>query len=517
MNHSSRLRVRCPAFRRNPKNLPPEGGTTNKFTRLRSCTANRVLRAAMGLCWLAFPIFGAVAAESLPPNWPQFRGANAAGVAIDAHPPVKFGPKENVLWSADVPWSPSSPCVWGDRIFITTFREGAFETRCYERGDGRLRWTRSVKAPGVEEFHHTDGSPAASTPVTDGRLVVSYFGSFGLVCHDFDGTEEWRHPLPQLISAGRYGTGTSPIIVGGRLLLSRDQHELSSLLALDLATGKKLWETPRFDSTGSFGTPAHWRNNSVDEIVLAGPGRLRGYDLGSGAERWLIEGITNYVCTTPVVADGALIFAAWSSGAADSPVAAWEVFLKNYDKNGDGVVTYDETPPEKRYFLRGLDLDLDGKYTKKDWEALAARAARTENVMFSVKPGGKGDITETHVAWKFRKGLPYVASPLHHDGRIYLVRDGGLLTSVDAKTGEAFYTQERLGAVGNYYASPVLAGGNLYIASLAGVLTVVKAGGTKPEVLHQADFGERILATPAIVEDKIYLRSETKLWAFGRM
>lgn len=449
-------------------------------------------------------------------NWPQFRGVNGSGLGGPAPKlPVKIGPDERPAWKIEVPWSPSSPCVWGERIFLTTFHEGRLETRCYDRADGRLRWTRALEPASVEEHHRTDGSPAASTPATDGRVVVSYFGSFGVVCHDFEGREVWRHPLPLLKSAGLYGTGTSPIIAGGRVLLSRDQHEFSSLLALDLATGKKIWETPRLDSAGSFGTPVLWRNAGVDEIVLAGPGRLKGYDLATGAERWVVDGITNYVCTTPVVADGVLYFAAWSNGAMDSPVARWEVFLKNYDGNADGVVTYAEIPLEKRDYMRGLDLDRDGKYTQADWEAIATRAARSENLMIAVKPGGRGDITETHVAWKFRRGLPYVSSPLFHDGRLYLVKDGGLMTAVDAKSGEAFYTQQPLGTPGNYYASPVAAAGRIYVCSSLGKVTVVKAGGDKPEILHQADFGARILATPALAGDRLYLRTATHLWAFG--
>ena len=136
--------------------------------------------------------------------------------------------------------------------------------------------------------------------------------------------------------------------------------------------------------------------------------------------------------------------------------------------------------------------------------------------MIAVKPGGRGDFSATHVAWKYGRGLPYVPSPLFYDGRIYLVRDGGMVSSFDAETGKPFYAQERLGAIGSYYSSPVAADGRIYIASLPGKLTVVKAGGEKPEILHQADFGERIFATPVLVEDKLYLRTATKLWAFGK-
>lgn len=456
------------------------------------------------------------AADSSAPNWPQFRGPNSAGVAADATPPVKFGPKEGVLWSVEVPWSPSSPCVWGDRIFLTTYHDAQLETRCHDRTTGRLRWARGVKPTDLEEFHRQDGSPAAATPATDGRHVVSYFGSFGLICHDVDGKELWRHPLAVAQTAGKFGSGTSPVIVGQRVLLNRDQFQYSTLLAVDLKSGKKVWETDRPDAAGSFGTPAVWQNNGTDEIVLAGSARLKGYDLKTGVERWAIDGVTGMVCTTPVTGDGLLYFAAWSPGQADSPRQPWDEFLKKNDKNGDGVVSLDEIDPARRDYLRGLDRNRDGKFTKEDWDLLKAGDAKADNVLIAVKPGGRGDISETHVAWKYRKALPYVPSPLYYQGRLYFVKDGGLMSSLDPKTGEPFYAQERIGTTGNYYASPVAADGRIYVASLPGKLTVVKAGGTKPEIMHQVDFGERILATPALVGDKLYLRTATRLFAFGK-
>ena len=135
--------------------------------------------------------------------------------------------------------------------------------------------------------------------------------------------------------------------------------------------------------------------------------------------------------------------------------------------------------------------------------------------MLAVKPGGRGDIGVSHVVWKDRKGLPYVPSPLYYAGRIYFVRDGGLLSALEAKTGEPVYAQERLGATGSYYASPVAADGRLYVASTAGKLTVVRAGGDKPEILHQADFGERIVATPVPVGRQLLLRTAARLYAFA--
>ncbi|MEO6568971.1 MAG: PQQ-binding-like beta-propeller repeat protein [Opitutaceae bacterium] len=488
----------------------------DKLTAFHSVSRG-VPRLLLTATLLAFCAGEARAAETGVAKWPQFRGENASGVgAADARPPIKFSPNEAVLWKVEVPWSPSSPSVWGERIFLTTFENGQLETRCYERTNGALRWTRGVKPTGVELFHQLEGSPAASTPATDGAHVVSYFGSFGLICHDMNGKELWRYPLSVAETMGDYGSGTSPVIAGDRVLLNRDQHQFSSLLAVDLKTGAKIWEASRADVAGSFGTPTLWRNNGVDEVVLGGSARLRGYDLATGAERWVVEGITRYVCTTAIVGDGVLFYGGWSSGQADAPFARWDNFLKAYNKNGDNVVDFSETPPEKRDSLRGLDKNRDGKLTEEDFDLLKASDIRADNVMMAIKPGGTGDITETHVAWKFRRALPYVPSPLFYDGRIYFVKDGGVLSSLDAKTGEPFYAQTSIDAAGNYFASPVAANGRIYLASSLGKITVVKAGGNQPEILHQTDFAQRVHATPVLVGDNLYLRTATHLWAFGK-
>ena len=455
-----------------------------------------------------------VAAGDASSQWPQFRGPNASGVSSVARPPVKIGPDDNVQWKVDVPWSPSSPVVWGPTIFVTTWHNGELQTRCYDRATGALRWSRGVKPTELEEFHRSDGSPAASSPATDGHHVVSYFGSFGLICHTVEGVEAWRQPLPVAESMGKYGTGTSPIIVGGCVLLNRDQFRTSSLLAFDLAKGRKLWEAFRPESSGGFSTPVHWQNGRVDEIVLASNSRLTGYDLRTGGELWTVFGLTGTICTTPTVGGDRLYFAAWSNYVADTALPAWEEFYRLHDKDNDGKVSLDEPPAAQRDYLRGLDVDRDGYYTKQDWETRRQRSTRYENVLIAVEPGGRGDITESHVAWKYRKALPYVSSPLWYQDAIYFVRDGAVVTCLNARTGDPIYAQERIGRTGNYYASPIAADGRIYFASVPGQLTVVKAGGPKPEILHQADFNSRILATPALADDQVFVRTETHLWAF---
>ncbi|MBL9134410.1 MAG: PQQ-binding-like beta-propeller repeat protein [Verrucomicrobiales bacterium] len=468
----------------------------------------------LAVCW---PILIAAAGlvHSATPVWPAFRGPNGSGVAADAKPPVKFGPTNAVLWKVPLPFSPSSPCIWDDQVFITAFENNELQTRCYRRTDGALDWWRGVKVERLETFHRTESSPAASTPVTDGQHVVTYFGSFGLLCHDMRGAELWRHPLPMALSFGGYGTSTSPLIWGNLVVVIRDRDEASSLLAVDLRTGRKVWETARPDSFGSFGTPIHWKSNGLDEVVVAGPLRLKGYALATGQENWVVNGITACACTTPVEGNGLLYFAAWSDGKADEPWATWEEMLGKHDKNKDGVLSLDEFDEPSRDYYRGFDGNRDGTVEKSDYDLLLASITKGENVLLAVKPGGRGDITTSHIAWKAARGLPYVASPLLYDGRLYCFKSGGMISSFDAQTGKAFYLQERLNADGYYYSSPVAADGRIYVASLPGKLTVIKAGGDKPEILHQVEFGERIHASPAIAGNAFYLRTHSTLYAFG--
>jgi outer membrane protein assembly factor BamB len=445
-------------------------------------------------------------------SWPQFRGPNGSGVQPEANPPIKIGPDDGVRWKVDVPPSPSSPCVWGDRIYLTTFHEGQLQTRAYRREDGALVWTASLKPETLEVFHRTCGSPAASTVATDGRHVISYFGSIGLICYDTEGKELWRHPMPVAESAGKFGTGTSPIIVDQTVILSRDERVLSKLLALDVATGRVKWESPRTGLYG-FGTPMVWRNEDTTELVLPGFLHLKGYDLQTGRERWSIQGLTKFSCTTAVVGEGRLYYGAWSPGGEDNPRPEWSKFSADNDPNGDGVIHLTELEENRRDFFRPFDLNEDGKITESDWDELQ-RTPPFTNQLIAVKAGGQGDITDTHVLWKYEKALPYVPSPLFYQGRIYMIKDGGILTSIDAETGQLYY-QKRLPATGSYFASPVAANGRIYVVSVEGELSVIKAGGDKPEILHKVDFEDYIFATPALIGDELYLRSATKLYAFG--
>jgi len=450
-------------------------------------------------------------------TWPQFRGANCSGVSESAKPPYEFAPGTNQAWKVSVPPGMSSPSVWRDRIFLTAFDGGKLVTLCYQRSDGKLVWKQEIAPEKLEEFHATEGSPAASTSATDGSRVVSYFGSCGLICYDMKGKELWRHPLPTAQTAAGFGSGASPVIIENLVLINRDQMTGCSLLAVDLKTGKKVWEAVRPDVSQSFGTPIFWKNGKADEVVMSGSLKLKAYDLKTGTERWSLAGMPSFTCTTPVLGNGMLFFAGWSPGKEPGTAPSWDEMAKPLDKDNDGTVTHEEVKgSQMESFFKALDWSGDGKLMPEDFDIMKASMAKGENVLVAVKPGGKGELAESQVAWKQMRGLPYVPSPLFYNGRVYTVKDGGIISSYDARTGEPYYQQERLDAIGNYYASPVAADGRIYVASLNGKLTVLLAGGTVPTILHQVDFGERISATPALVGKSLYLRTATTLYAFGK-
>lgn len=448
-------------------------------------------------------------------HWPQFRGPGGSGVADGQKPPVHFGPGSNELWKVSVPSGASSPCIWGNSIFLTAFKDGKLETISLNRRNGQVQWRRLAPTKQIEKFHVTEGSPASATPVTDGRKVISYFGSCGLVCYDFSGKEKWRLELPTARQAGDFGSGTSPILAGKLVLVNRDQAKDSELIAVDVRTGKIAWRANRSDLNSSFSTPIAWKHKGVEVVVVPGYLELRAYDLKNGSERWRVRGLPSAVCTTPVLGDGLLFFAGWSPGGGDAPMPSFKSMAERSDLDKDGVITYEEANEGMKSFFASYDQNGDKRLTREEWDGFRAALAKGQNSLLAVRPGGEGDVTESHVAWKQTRGLPYVPSPLFYRGNVYIVKDGGMVSCFQASTGEPVYQQERIGAVGSYYTSPVAADGRIYVASVNGVLSVIQAG-DKPEVIGRADFKERLVATPALVDNKLFIRTADHLWAFGK-
>jgi outer membrane protein assembly factor BamB len=464
---------------------------------------------------LAFTtLFAISTATPAVPSWPQFRGPNSSGVAETAKPPVEFGPNTNLLWKTAVPSGVSSPCLWDDHIFLTAAEDGKLLTLAVDRRNGKILWRQAAAAEKPRELHKANHS-AAATPATDGRSVCVYHATLGLIGYDFNGRELWRQPMPGLLA--RNGSGTSPAMLGSSLVLNCDIEEGKSFVAAyDPATGKETWRTPRPQFISSYTTPVRWRREGHDEVVIVGSLRVVGYNLADGKERWTIGGTEAIsVAPTPVLGDGQLYVMSRSMGGAKLPPFA--PFALGMDKDGDGKISREEIPKVfiEQGMFSGIDRDQDGFLTAEEWNEAVAFLHQADYGLFALKPPSEGTLTTNQVAWKHKKGAASVSSPLFYRGRIYTAQDGGRITCIKAQNGEKLYEQERLGADGEYYASPIAANGHLYFCSSKGTVTVAEAGETL-KVKTRNVLGEPIFATPAIADDNLYVRTAEHLWAFGR-
>jgi outer membrane protein assembly factor BamB len=421
-------------------------------------------------------------------NWPAFRGEAGSGVADGQHPPARWdvGKGLNVLWKAPVPGlAHSSPVVWGDRVFVTTavsadpkteFKPGLYgagstakdETKhawrvyCLEKRSGKVLWERTAREGRPQVKRHIKSSHANPTPATDGKRLVVSFASEGLYCYDLDGELLWKQDLG-VIDVGafndpdlQWGAASSPVICKDRVILQCDRHKDGFLSAYALADGKPLWRTAR-DEPPSWGTPLVYEGPKRDELVVNGSNFIRGYDPATGAELWRLG--PNSKITTPAPVFGAGL-----------------IFVTN--------------------------------------------GYRPIQPIYAVRPGAEGDISlkggeesNTHVAWAKVRGGPYMPTPLVYGGYLYCCSNAGVVTCYEARTGKQAY-RERLEAANGFSASPVAADGKLYFTGEAGEVFVVRAG-PKLELLATNAMEEACLATPAIADGMIFVRTRHHLYGLG--
>lgn len=453
------------------------------------------------------------AAEPAP--WPQFRGPGGSGVAPDDQtPPLQFGLDKNVKWKVPCPPGASSPVIAGNKLFLTAHDGDKLVTLAYERGTGKELWRKDAPATKIEAFLKVEGSPAASTPATDGEKLVVYFGSCGVLCYDLDGNPLWKYDLPVAVTNNDFGTGSSPILADGLVILQRDQRDDSKLIAIDLKTGSVAWEVKRDGFKTAWGSACVWDTPNGKQVVVAGTTKLMGYDLKTGKELWTFSGLPAMPCTTPVVADGKLIFASWTPGGNDFKFPTFDEIL---DMAGEKQLGHLTKAGSEKTLLKGFfdsnDPDKDGKITRAEWDAMLKFITSGKNRAIAVNPGGKGDISKTHVAWSIDKGLPYVPSPLVYKGLMYSVNFNGRLSAFDAKSGANVYDAEQVGMT-NVYASPIAANGHIYLCGLDKTVVVLKAGEI-PQKVFSTKLDDRIAATPAIADHTLYIRTNQTLFAFA--
>lgn len=458
-------------------------------------------------------VFGALCLAAA--DWPQFRGPNASGVSDDTNLPVVFGPNKNVVWRTPLPPGHSSPVIAGDRIFLTAFEGERLLTIAIDRSSGRILWRREAPRPRKQELHKAN-SPASPSPVSDGTNVYVFFGDFGLISYGADGNERWRHPLGPFNNP--FGMGASPVLHSDTLLLPCDSETGSFFIAVDKNSGKLKWRAERPEYTRGFSTPVIYTPaGGPPQAILAGSYQLTSYNIETGEPVWWYRGLTWQLKPTPVLGKDTVYVLGWAGGSDlgnQENIPPFEEVLKNWDANKDGLLSKQEIPDERlTKDWSASDLDRDGVLNRRDWQMYQRRRS-VVNALSAIRLGPRGDITEGGLRWRYTKSLPNVPSPLLYRDVLYLMKEGGILTSLNPATGDVIKQGRLPGALGPYFSSPVGADGKVYVASEAGNVVVLKAAGDW-EILSVNNLDEPINATPAIVDSKIYLRTHAALYCFA--
>jgi len=436
------------------------------------------------MVWFLACVVDGVAVENT--NWTQFRGPTMNATVAD-HPdlPEQWSQTENVEWVTDIPelgWS--SPIVWGTRVFVTTVTsDGDFEkpkpglyaprgrseppparhdwrVYCLDLKSGEVLWMRSVKVAVPEFPRHQKNTYASETPTTDGERVYVRFGDLGIYAFDMDGNEVWTHPIPFKSTMSDWGSASSPILEGNLLIVLYDNEEESWIAALDKRTGDEVWRTAR-DEVSSWATPYIWKNSQRTEIVTSGRKRIRSYDL-TGELLWEMDGRMS-----------------WASIA---------------------------TP----FSSHGLVYVTSGYFQD------------SHRPVYAIRPGASGDISlrenatsSEYVAWYLPRAGNYNTSPLVYGEIYYSLLDRGFFESYDAKTGEPVYGRQRIRVGASFTSSPWAYNGKIFALSEQGDTYVLRAG-PQFEVLGVNSLDEMAMASPAIVGDRLIIRTRSKVYSIRK-
>ena len=430
-------------------------------------------------------------------NWGHWRGVNGNGVAENANPPVEWSDSTNVKWKVAVPGKGSgSPIVWGNQVFVVTavptgsdstetaadaapqsrpegdrerggrrggrrrggrrpsvpLTETEFKLLCFERESGKLAWEKTATTAKPHQGTHGTNGFASASPCTDGKHVYAHFGSRGLFCYAMDGELKWkRDDLGRMETRNSFGEGSSPTIAGEKIIVPWDHEGQSFLFALNKSTGDTIWKIERDEPT-CWATPLIVEHNGKQQIIMNGENYARSYDLETGDEIWRCSGQTARPVASAVTHNG-LVFV--GSGHRGSFLAAFKL-------------------------------------------------------------GGKGDIENSdQVVWSVNRDTPDVASPVLSNGRLYFYKArNGILSCHDALTGDPHYTASRIDGLRSIYASPIAAGGYIYLTGRSGTTVVIKDS-DKLEIVATNSVGETVDATPAPVDNQLFIRGEKHLFCIA--
>lgn len=449
---------------------------------------------------------------SLPTDdWLRFRGPNGSGVAETTGVPAEFGPAKNVSWKTPVPFGRSSPVVAGDRIFLTASEGDALVTLCLDRASGKLLWRRdAMRARHMPIFKGND--PASPTPVSDGTNVYVFFAELGVISYGPDGSERWRLPLGPFNSF--YGMGASPVLASDTLVMVCDQRTNSFVVAVDARNGQVRWKTARSNPMEGYSTPVIYSPAGGEpQVLVLGSHALDAYALRTGERLWWV-GQVGYAPKGVPVLGRDMVYV--SAPGGDGPVfPPFDEGLKQFDANADRRIQFAEvrSDPYIHEHFGWMDSNGDGVIERAEYEFIL-KVSGAGHGLTAIKPGGKGNVTATNTAWRVKKGYPNVAAPLLYNDVLYMVKTGGIITSLNPQTGEVLKTGRSESAIEEYYSSPVAADGKVFMISESGKVTVLKAE-SQWVILAVNDLAEEIWATPAIANGTIYVRTRGALYAFS--
>jgi outer membrane protein assembly factor BamB len=471
----------------------------------------------------ALILLAAIAAAD--PNWSRFRGPNGTGISDTTGLPADFGPEKSVVWKTPVPAGHSSPVLTATHIFMTGIEGNTLVVFAHDRASGKPLWRREVPRRQTGRLENVNG-PASPSPVTDGSNVYAFFQDFGLIAFTVDGKERWRMPLGPFNMF--YGFGASPILVNDLVVLPVDQDTGSYLLGVDAKTGKQRYKVDRPGVISGYSTPTIYQpKDGGTQILVPESFQLSAYDAKDGHRVWWVRGLACEMKSVASIEGDTAYINGWgfpqNQPGTQVPTIPWEEGLKVYDKNSDGLVADTEVtggPPaldkmlSPKYGFPAFDGNRDGKLNKDEWGVMRAMLG-AENGLLAIKLGGKGDVTEGAIKWKYTRPVPQVPSTLLYKGVLFMVNDSGILLSIDPATGTVIKQGRLKGAIDKYFASPVGADGKVILVSQDGTVSVVDAKG-EWEVLSVNPLGDEVFATPAIADGKIYLRTKSTLYAFAR-
>ena len=457
---------------------------------------------------IALLILAGLAPVCAAEDWTRFRGPNGSGVSGETGFPIEFSRGANMLWRTPVRPGKSSPVLTGRHIFLTALDQGKLFTQCFDRTTGRLLWERSVPRGRVEPTHHLN-HPAAITPVTDGEAVYVFFPEFGLLAYGADGRELWKTPLGPFTNEN--GHSSCPILAGGKVVLVLDQMVGSYIAAFDRRNGELRWRTPREEMDG-YATPLLYQPaGAAPVIVTASRGQLGAHRVEDGKRLWSLNRLSPSEVASPVLVNDML----FTFGYGNDKANPFDIQLQKFDRNHDGRLTPDEYGDDQ--YLNGVGLfvgNRDGIVTKEKYDFRQnLSVAPSSLIAFQLHADTAASPSEL---WRYEKSfIGVVPSPLYYQGVLYVLKNGGLFTSFDPKTGGVAKAGRVEGALGSYSASPVAAEGRIYVASEEGKVTVLKAG-AQWETIRTNDLEEGCYATPALAGGSIYLRTSEALYRFAR-